>query len=150
MFFITENRMLENSTCRYEDPDGNRAYFEKTEKGFVGRIRFKDKRVRMESLVVEFPIKDMEGANLNISYHDGISKDEPFIQNGIDGFIVLVQRWIRMCGDIRYLAADLQTLQALKGMNEKAINQNRMLAITQYEELHPVVDAVFAAPNRFG
>ena len=108
-----------------------------------------DKRVKLAPLSVTFPLKDLSGTNLDIEYRDGVDKEEAFIKNGLNGFIELVQRWIRMHGDIRYMGADTKMLMKCAGStDEVGVCQTKMRAVAKYEELQPAIDAVFSGSGR--
>lgn len=146
MFEITDNNFLNKGTCKYRDSYGNRAYFERDKHGFTAKLRFVDKRVKMEPLTIIFPLsKDTKGAEVKIEYSDGVDKESEFILAGIRDFGILVQRWINMVGDISYLAADIDTLVYLHNVkiSDDDVSRHKIATISKYEELKPTIEAVF-------
>ena len=145
MFDLTKNLFLENNKCWYKDEYGNTAIIIRREAGFTAKIRFVDKTVSAPPLQVNVPAKEGEnGAFLKLNYLDGKDNKGVDVSGGIDNFTKLIQRWIDMLYDISFLSTNNAFLQkANENVSEEDIAQYKMQLIGNYEELKPVLNAVF-------
>ena len=153
MFELTNNNFSnpEKQSCKYKDEYGNTCYMRRSESGIVAKLRFADKRVTAPSLEISFPPKDDEfGVYLTLSC-DGEEVGQEFLDNlsddistGIQGFTEVLQRWMQMLYDIKFLEFDNSILLgANEGMTIDDVYREKFDRISHYEELAPVVDTVF-------
>lgn len=130
MFSLYKNTYGGNGVCLYRDFRGDEAFFKRTENGFVTKLRLADKVFKMEPLYVDIPIKEgTEGTELKINCLSPFSVDD--IADIINGYSVLINRWIAMC-------YDLETLQKVKQCNQPITGY--LEELKKYEELCTVLE----------
>jgi hypothetical protein len=153
MFRINQNDFLTQGRVTYIDDCGNTAFFKRDADKpfkFVGKIRFANKNVSAEPMYVEVPIPDGTlGDTLRMKYKDGIDHHlDADIAEGIDGFTVLVNRWIDIMYDIIHSTIDQNMLigylkDSAPGLTDEDVAREKMSRLSLYEELHPAIKAAF-------
>lgn len=101
MFTISKNTYQTNGICLYENDNGDSVFCKRTQDGFIGKLRFADKRIRAESLHINIPIKDEVGTNVNLSYDGDVNVAD--YQGIIEDFFSIIHRWISMCYDLEII-----------------------------------------------
>ena len=144
MFELKKNMFLENNTCNYVDEYNNTVFMKRTEKGFVAKIRFANKSVTAEPLVVEAYAGDKkEGDYLDLHFSDQSVLSQEDVMQGLKSFTVLVEYWVNMIRDIKLL--DLNNslfLKANPGMTDEDVARHKFSIISQYKELEAVKQLV--------
>lgn len=148
MFQINSNQFITNGICKYEDEYGNTAFFRRdNEKEFTARLRFHNKNVQASSLHITLPIPENDkngGIYMKLDYLDGIPHEDEDITEGISEFTALVQKWISMLMDIQYMECNNGFLmKANEGVSIEDIYFHKLNLLSQYEELKPVLSAIF-------
>ena len=146
--FIKRNDFLSQGIIVYEDTYGNSVFMkreqEKDREGFVAKFRPSDKNVKAESIHVGVPIKSTdEGTMLHLDYLDGVIHDGEDVKAGISMFTELVQRWINLMYDIRFMQSNNKfLLRTNDGCTEDDICRFKLMQLGQYEELKAIMELV--------
>lgn len=141
MFKITENRISQDFSCRYEDGYGNKVRFQRNSgngMGFYARVNFADKDVTMPVIKVSFPVQTGDkGLKVNLNFKDGKdhSADED-VKAAMEGVTELINRWIMMLTDV--IALNLPFDKA-RPMEEQA--KERFKVLDRYEEMNGITSA---------
>ena len=146
---IVKNTFLADGRVIYEDGFKNRVVARREEappgmdKFFI-RLMFDDKNIKAAPLYVTIPTKDGEsGQMLHLDYLNGHERKGKDIDSGIDMLTLLVQRWINLLYDIKFLQADPKLLQkAYEGATDEDIAYTKYHYISDYEELSELIEAI--------
>ena len=143
MFKLEKNEFI-NGKCWYKDEYGNTAIMIRKETGFTAKIRFNDKSVTAKPFPVNVPPDDENGSDLHLDFPPGALEKED-IKNGIKNFTSLVQHWIDMLYDIKFLDCSAKFIQnANPGATVDDVNITKMERLSQNEELTPLISSVFS------
>lgn len=136
MFKILNNNFAEKGRCRYINDHEDVIFMKRTPEGFVGVIKFKDKRCVHKPLYVSVPVPDdYHGADVDIRYPNDPELDKLHLQNVISEFGELVNRWICMLYDLKIFE---------KSRDENVVKKRiQVQSLRQYPELRQMADTVF-------
>ena len=137
MFIITENNILKDFSCRYEDEYHNKIRLARKDNGFYARLKFNNDKVSVPVIRVPFPVQtEARGMKIVLNFSDGTdhTTDED-VQTAISGATALINRWIMMLTDV--MAFDLNRQQCGDDAAKHMIK-----VLEKYEELRPAVEAV--------
>ncbi len=144
MFRLTTNRFLTEGMCKYEDEHGNRLFVKRNDDGFVAKLRFSDPSVKAQPLYVALPVKEgTKGQYLHIDYHDGSKKATPDVGDAIQGFMEIVNRWIKMLDAVTFMQINPEIVKKFNPKaSEKDIANYKLMQIKEFEELIPAVSYI--------
>ena len=141
MFELKTNELMKKGVCRYIDQHGNTVFMKRKGKGFVGRLRFMDKNVRLSPVEYDpMNVSSEGGFRLKIDYLDGRGCRTESVNDGISGFAEILQRWVSLVAEIADFRVDGECSDPEKGRREWG---GKLAALTQYEELEPVMSLIF-------
>lgn len=141
MFKLIKNELINTGKCWYEDEYNNTVFIRKNNDNFVARIRFNDKNVVAKPFKVCIPLsEDNFGDTLCVDFHNGDVQEREDIKCGIDGFTTLIQKWIQMLYDFKFLDIKNELLKvANPELNDFEINEEKLRRIRQYEEINGLI-----------
>ena len=147
---IKKNEFTRTGVVIYEDSFGNTVFCRRESEGdgksevFTAKLRFADKDYKTEPLKVSVPVLTGEqGKMLHVDYPEGRSLSEDHAQSGIKMYTFIVQRWIDLLSDIRFLSTDPKIYQRLdKNFTPEVVSQNKYMTISEYEELSEILGAI--------
>lgn len=143
MFKLEKNDLLNSGKCWYRDEHGNTAFIVRKENSFTAKIRFNDKSVKAKPLKINVPPVNEDGANLQMNFPAG-ALERKDVKSGIEGFTSLVQHWIDMLYDIKFLECSNEWLvNQNPGASEDDANAFKMQRLAENEELRPMISTVF-------
>ena len=144
MFQLTKNNLIESGKCWYEDEFGNKAIMIRNEQGFSGKLRFANTCVTAQPIQVNIPSGDVKGVDMHLDYSNNSSMDDDSVIKGIDGFTVLVQKWVDMSHDIMLLGTDNTLLTNIdKKLTSEDIYAYKINLLQHYEEVYPLLQSIF-------
>ena len=135
MFELFENKFLTFGRCRYRNENGDVAFLKRTDKGFVGTIKFKDKRCAHTPLYVDIPVPEgFKGVHVDIQYPKASDISSDFINDTAQQFGIIVNRWISLIYDIKLFERnkDASPIQKKCFVN----------SLGQYEELQDLINTL--------
>lgn len=138
MFTLTENDILKDFSCRYEDECGNKLRMARKGAGFYARVKFANENVTLPAVHVNFPLdKSEDGLNVRLNFADDIdhSKDADVL-TAVSGLSAMISRWIRLIGDV--LDYDI----ARQGGADEETTKEILSSLGQYEELKGIIQSV--------
>lgn len=131
MFKIKKEEIIETGKCWYEDAYGNTAFFQKKDDSFVGKLRFADRTIKTEPIVLEIPLREenINGVKLKLNIQmDDERLQTDSIKNAISDFMTKLQYWVNMMYDIKIL-------EKCKNSNDEELQHIYLETIMKYEEL---------------
>lgn len=136
MYEMIENNFTSHGRCRYMTENGDIIFMGRTKDGFVGKIKFKDKRCVHSPLYITIPVaNDFGGIYVDVKYPPNGDYDIENMQSIIADFGEIVNHWISMMYDIRIME---------HGKNEDAIKKRiQVQALRGYPELKDMTETVF-------
>lgn len=138
MFKLKNNNMLIDGTCSYIDEYGNRAFFTKREEGFSCKLRFSDKNIVADRVVVDKKKRDDGGAPLHLDYSSENIFDKEDVKAAIDGFKDLFAKWVDMIETIELAAAPYIPVVPIgekEALSPEDLARFKMERLSEYEEL---------------
>lgn len=145
MFTLTDNRFLSDGVCRYTDEYGNTVFMRRDGKKFAARLRFKDERVQADILHYDpDAVGEEDGGYINITCSNGASRKSEDVSMGIQGFTMIVQRWIGLLSVVSFMETDNRILGGIYGKTPEEVAREKASKLMQYEELAPIGEFLFA------
>lgn len=137
MFTITENNILKDFSCRYEDEYHNKIRLARKGQGFYAKLKFGNDKVTLPVIHVNFPVQtEDKGLRVVLNFSDGIDHSgDKDVSAAVEGTTTLINRWIMMLTDV--MAFDLNRAQCGEAAAKKMMKDLR-----KYEELRPAIEAV--------
>lgn len=138
---IKKNDFLNQGIVIYEDSYGNSVFMKRefgdNKEGFVAKLRPADKNVKAESIHVSVPVADDEmGTNLQLHFLDGQQHNGEDMSSAIRMFTEVMQRWINIMYDIRFMQTDNKMLlRANQNLSEEDVCRYKLMQLGEYEEL---------------
>jgi hypothetical protein len=72
MFKLTDNKLIEEGYCKYEDNFGNKLFIKKEDLSFTAKLRFKREGITAYPLKISYPPKNGEtGLDFKYDYVKG-------------------------------------------------------------------------------
>lgn len=136
MLKITENNILKDFSCIYEDEYRNWIRVARNEhNGFYVRVKPANKNTKVDVIRISLPVED-DGVNVNCHFLDGKDySDEPSVSAALMGAAELINRWAMMITTV--LTIDI--CASYKNDKQSLLMINML---SQYEELKPIVESV--------
>ena len=150
MFKLSSNEFIDKGICKYIDAYGNTAFMKRTSDGFTAKIRFANSNIKASPLNILVPPvaeNGEDGTYLHLDYLDGIDHNTDDVNAGISEFTELIQHWIQMLYDIKFMDFNNNILKrANTNASLEDIYMHKISLLQQYEELVPFLSSVFNTP----
>ena len=143
---LSKNTFMKNGICEYSDVYKNVVFAKRLENDrFVVKLRFANKDITSNPIYVDpHNLDESDGTYLHIDCKNGASQDSEENQSGIQMLTFIIQRWIGMFKDIRFLQTDNEMLMRMnKELSVEDIYAYKVSNLTEYEELNDVIRGVF-------
>lgn len=133
MFELFENHFLTFGRCRYKNENGDIILMKRTDNGFVGVIKFKDKRYVHKPLYVSIPLpNDFQGVNIDIRYPKASETSRDFVNHTAFQFGEIVNHWISLIYDIKLFE---------RNKSSSVIEKKKFIhSLRQYAELRDLTE----------
>ena len=143
---LSKNTFMKNGICEYSDVFKNVVFAKRQENDrFVVKLRFANKDITSNPIYIDpHNLGEDDGTYLHIDCKNGASQDSEECKSGIEMLTFVIQRWIGMFKDIKFLQTDNEML--LKMNNELSIEDvynYKVSNLAGYEELNDVIRGVF-------
>ena len=147
MFKLTDNKLIEEGYCKYEDNFGNKLFIKKEDLSFTAKLRFKREGITAYPLKISYPPKNGEtGLDFKYDYVKGTDLNAEDVQSGLKSFSLMCQHWFDMMNIISMLSLNDEIIAKSLGIppeQKDAISQYKLRKLAESPELVKQLNSVF-------
>lgn len=145
MFELSKNDFINTGVCNYIDEHGNKLFIRREDRGFLVRLNFAQKDVKMDEVRINVPDTELSEKGLVINITPAGKEKDAEINDGIQNMRDIIVRWYNMLMDINILGMNdrwLANYMESEGIapNEKTIKAFKCEPLMEYPELESAMN----------